>query len=286
MQIIQRRKIYYIISLIILVPSIISLMFQGLNLGIDFQGGTLLQVRVEAEETTSADVRAALHDLELGIEYNVQQSDNDFFIRTTELTQQDTEAIISGLDTALGGVELLETEMVGGIISSELARDAILALIIASVLMLLYITIRFELYFGIAAILAILHNVILVLGVFSIFQLEAGMPFIAAMLTVIGYSINDTIVVFDRIRENISMERREDTITMLNRSIMQTIVRSLNTVLTTSVVLFAVLLLGGVTLEIIAIAMLVGFIVGAYSSLFIATPLWHDLSNKFKTKRV
>lgn len=275
MQIVQRRKIFYVISLLIIIPGLISLFMQGLNLGIDFTGGSILHIKME-EKVTAGEVRAVLGQFDLG-RAEVQKSGSEFYIRTKELSQEETKELMKELQNKFGKVEFLSAESVGPVIGKELTRNAVLALLIAGILMLIYITIRFEFYFGVAAIVAIIHNVLIVLGLFSIFQWEVNSSFIAAILTVIGYSINDTIVIFDRIRENLSFKLKEDRMTLINRSIMQTLNRSINTVLTSAFALLALLVFGGATIKIFVLAMLIGFISGAYSSIFIASPIWYEL---------
>lgn len=275
MQIIQKRKIFYIISLIIIIPGLVSLVFQGLNTGIDFKGGSILHVKMN-NSVSSAEVRSVLSDFDLD-RSEVQKSGDEFYIRTEVLTQEQTNEIMGALETKFEQVTFLSSDTVGATIGKELTRNAFLALGIAAVLMLLYITVRFEWTFGVAAVLAILHNVLVVLGVFSIMQWEVNSAFIAAILTVIGYSINDTIVIFDRVRENQKRTKRPDYQELLNKSIMQTMNRSINTVLTSAFTLVALLLLGGATIQFFVAAMLIGFIVGAYTSIFIASPLWYEI---------
>jgi len=277
MQIIQKRKIFYLISLLIIIPGLISLFLQGLNLGIDFAGGSILHVKIDAA-VTAGEVRETLGKLALE-KIEVQKSEDEFYIRSEELSQEETKQLLTKLEENFESVEFLSAESVGATIGSELTRNAILALLIAGALMLLYITVRFEWTFGVAAVVAILHNVLIVLGAFSIFQWEVSTAFIAAMLTVIGYSINDTIVIFDRVRENLRMQRKEKYMELLNRSIMQTLNRSINTVLTSAFILVALLILGGSTIKIFVLAMLIGFVVGAYSSIFIASPLWYEIKS-------
>ncbi len=275
MQIIQKRKIFYIISLLIIIPGLVSLVFQGLNQGIDFKGGSILHVKMSSS-VTSAEVRSVLSDFDLD-RSEVQKSGDEFYVRTEVLTQEKTNEIMGALKTEFEQVTFLSSDTVGATIGSELTRNAFLALGIAAVLMLLYITIRFEWTFGVAAVLAIIHNVLVVLGVFSIMQWEINTAFIAAILTVIGYSINDTIVIFDRVRENMKRTKRQDYEELLNKSITQTLNRSINTVLTSAFTLVALLLLGGATIKFFVAAMLIGFVVGAYSSIFIASPLWYEI---------
>ena len=278
MQVIKRRKWFYILSLIVIIPGIISLMLQGLNLGIDFTGGSITHVKMPSK-VTSADMRATIS--ELGLEKaEVKKSGDEFYLRTSELTQEETDELMQALRNEYQEVEFMSAESVGATIGGELTRNALLALGIALVLMLLYITFRFELSFGIAAVIGIIHNVLVVLGAFSIFQWEISSAFIAAILTVIGYSINDTIVIFDRIRENMRNKRKEDYEELVNRSVRQTLNRSINTVLTSSFPLVALLIFGGATIKLFVLAMLIGFVTGAYSSICIASSTWFELKNR------
>jgi len=279
MRIIERRKIFYILSLLVIIPGLISLVVQGLNLGIDFTGGSILQVKMDSAIEVS-EVRDTIGKLDIGEANVVKSGGNEFFIRTRELDQKQTNELMSTLKSQFSNVEFLSAESVGATIGSELTRNAILSLAIAAVLMLIYITIRFEWSFGVAAIIAIIHDVLIVLGIFSLFQWQVNSAFIAAVLTVIGYSINDTIVIFDRVRENLRMKRKEDYTVLLNRSIMQTLNRSINTVLTSAFALLALLLFGGITIKLFVLAMLIGFVSGAYSSIFIAGPLWFEIKNR------
>jgi preprotein translocase subunit SecF len=281
MQIIEKRKIFYLVSLILLITSLVSLFAQGLNLGIDFRGGSIINVRIEskAQDVTAADVRAALAAVDQE-KAEVQKSGDDFYIRTNELNQEQTNELMAALEAELGEVEFLSAESVGATIGSELTRNALLSLLIAGILMLIYITYRFEFSFGVAAVIAILHNVLVVLGVFSLFQWEISSSFIAATLTIVGYTINDTIIIFDRVRENLRMKKKEQFELLLNKSVMQTLNRTINTVLTTILPLIALLLFGGATIKFFMLAMLIGFVVGAYTSIFISTPLLYEIKNK------
>lgn len=280
MQIIEKRKIFYIISLILIIPGVISLFSQGLNLGIDYRGGSIINVRIEDKaQVNPADVREVLADVNLE-KAEVQKSGNDFYIRTSELNQEQTNELMATLKDNFEKVEFLGAESVGATIGSELTRNALLSLLIAGILMLIYITYRFEWAYGVAAVLAILHNVLVVLGIFSLFQWEISSSFIAAVLTIIGYTINDTIIIFDRIRENIRMKRKESFELLLNKSVMQTLNRTINTVLTTILPLIALLMFGGATIKFFMLAMLIGFVVGAYTSIFISSPLLYEIKNK------
>jgi len=275
---IEKRKIFYILSILIILPGLVSLCTKGLNTGIDFKGGSIIQVKI-TEKASIADVRSALQEMKLE-KAEVTRSGNEFFIRTNELDQQQTQAVMKDLKAKFKSVEFRSADTVGATIGKELTQKAFLAVIIAALAMLLYITFRFEWKFGVAAVAAELHDILLVLGLFSIFQWEINSPFIAAMLTIVGYSINDTIVIFDRIRENLKMKRKEDYASLVDRSIMQSLNRSINTVLTCVFALVALLIFGGVSLKYFVVTMLIGFITGCYSSIFVASPLWYDLHGK------
>jgi preprotein translocase subunit SecF len=278
MQVIKKRKWFYILSLIIIIPGLISLMLQGLNLGIDFTGGSITHVKMPSG-VTSGDMRATISELGLD-KAEVQKSGDEFYLRTSELTQEQTDELMQVLRDQYQEVEFMSAESVGATIGGELTRNALLAIGIATVLMLLYITFRFEWTFGIAAIISIIHNVLVVLGAFSLFQWEIGSAFIAAILTVIGYSINDTIIIFDRIRENLRNKRKEDYEEIVNKSVGQTLNRSINTVLTSTFPLVALLIFGGSTIHLFILAMLIGFVAGAYSSICIASSTWYDIKNR------
>jgi preprotein translocase subunit SecF len=274
---VKLRKIWYAISLLIIIPGLFSLFTKGLNLGIDFSGGSLLDLKFN-QATTVEQVRNVLQGFELADASIQSSSETDFIIRTRELSEEENKAVVTALDSQLGGVTLQRSERVGPVIGKELIAKAIYALLAASVLMIIYITWRFEFKQGIAAILAILHDVLVVLGIFSIFQVEVDSAFIAAILTIIGYSINDTIIIFDRIRENLHNKKKgEELEEVINNSLWQTMARSINTVLMVEIILVSLFLLGGATIHSMVLALLVGVTIGAYSSICIASPLWFDL---------
>jgi preprotein translocase subunit SecF len=175
---------------------------------------------------------------------------------------------------------LQSAESVGATIGSELVKNAFLAVFIALVLMLIYISFRFEWTFGLAAVLAIFHDVLIVCGIFSIFQWEVNSAFIAAILTIIGYSVNDTIVIFDRVRENLRMKKKDLLPALLDRSIMQTLNRSVNTVLTVLMPLITLLIFGGATIKIFVLTLLIGFLFGMYSSICVASPLYYEIKQR------
>ncbi len=283
---IKHRKIWYIISLLVIVPGLVSLALQGLNLGIDFTGGNLVEIRA-GQDTGIQDVRGVVEGLGYGASRNVQKSgDSDYLIRTRELSEEESATLLAELDEKLGGITLLRNDRVGPVIGRELTINALLAMVVASILMLIYISYRFEFKQGIAAVIAILHDILVVMGIFSILQLEVDSAFVAAILTVIGYSINDTIIVFDRIRENLKNRKKGEALDeLVNTSIWQTMARSINTVLTTMFVLLALYFLGGTTIKNFVLAMIIGIGSGVYSTIFNACPLWVDLKLREKRQR-
>jgi preprotein translocase subunit SecF len=275
MDFIGKRKIWYALSLIVLLVCVGSIFAQGFNYGIDFQGGSLLQLKFEKTDLTVEQLREGLE--EFGLEKSqIQLSDDSFIIKTAELSQEEQGKVLKGLESKLGKLELLRNEKVGPVIGKELRTKALLALLVAWILQILYISFRFEFRFGLAAVLALLHDVIVTAGFFSIMQYEIDVTFVAAILTIIGYSINDTIVIFDRIRENLKFKHKEELAALTNKSIRQSIVRSLSTSVAVFFVLVALIVLGGETTKYFSIAMLVGVLAGTYSSIFIASSLWYD----------
>lgn len=281
MKLIEKRNIFYIISLILVAAGVISLFTRHLNAGIDFRGGTAIQVQASASSTV-ADVRTALSSVNLDKEAEIQQISNkhQFIIRTRQVLTE-AQAIKVKEALAAKNIEYQSRQTVGAIIGRELWQNAIWEVLLACICILIYVSFRFEWKFGVAAIVAELHDVLLVLGIFSIMQWEINSSFIAAILTVVGYSMNDTIVIFDRIRENLRNKRKEDYAHLIDRSILQSLNRSINTVLTCVFALLALLIFGGVTIKYFVIAMLIGFVVGAYSSIFVASPIWYELNKRY-----
>ncbi len=273
---IRKRKIWYALSTVIILIGLIAVFVNGLNYGVDFRGGSLLHFKFQ-DTVATEQLRTALGDLGLE-DVNIQEStDNTHIVKTVELTEEREQEITTGLSEKLGQFDLLRSEKVGPVIGSELRNAALLALLVASVLQIIYITIRFEFKFAISAILGLLHDVLVAVGFFAIFQLEVDSTFVAAILTIIGYSINDTIVIFDRIRENLRNRKKEDLADLINKSVNQTIVRSLITGVSVIIVLIALLFLGGETTKNFSLALLVGVLCGTYSSIFFCSPLLYDL---------
>ena len=290
MDIVGKRKIWFVISLLVIIPGLISMAYKWvtlgspLNLGIDFTGGNLINIEFKSDVTV-AQLRDVLGEVDLEKSSIQMSGSRAAIIRTVVLDDKKQADLLSLLKEKIGPFDekKLSISKIGPTIGKELTRNAILALLIAAVLMIVYISYRFEFRFGISAIIALLHDVFITLGIFSIFWWEVDSTFVAAVLTIIGYSINDTIVIFDRIRENLNKRKKgEDLEQMVNKSILQTLVRSINTVLTVVFILLALLVYGGTTVKIFTLALLIGVVSGAYSSIFNASPMWFVLKGMEK----
>ena len=280
---IGRRKLWLTISMIIIIPGLISLMLQGLNFGIDFAGGTKVIVQFQ-QEVSSEEIRDVLSDHGIGGSSTIQASDdNEFIIRMPILSEEETTQVIESLRSNLGGMELLDRESVGSVVSGELQQRAMIALSIAMVLITIYLAIRFDITFGLATLVGIIHNVLITLSIFSIFQIEVNLAFAAAILTVVGYTINDTIVIFDRIRENLGFKEKGTLEELANKSVHQTLMRTIYTSGTSVVVLMALLVFGGEPTRYFALAMIIGFISGAYSSTCLVSPVWLEFKKRWFT---
>jgi preprotein translocase subunit SecF len=274
------RYITYGLSALLLVVTVLLLLFRGLNFGIDFAGGTLVQIQTADVPATGA-VRMALEQKGLS-GFSVQEfgANNEFLIRLPGALEDQESAVpelVSRLQDALQQpVELRRVEFVGPQIGAELRQQGLLALLFALGAIMLYVSLRFEFRFGVGALVALFHDVVLTVGYFSLVQKEINLPVLAALLTVIGYSLNDTIVVYDRIRENLGRYRKKGLLDVLNISLNETLQRTLMTSLTTLVVLAALLIWGGEVIEPFAFTLLFGVLVGTYSSIFVAAPvvLW------------
>ena len=282
------RKIWFLISLILIIPGFICMGVRGFNFGIDFTGGTIIDLRFE-QPVTLTDVRSSLAQYGLdgstiqlaGAESGIESSEN-VMIRTVDLEENQRKEVMASLTKDVGTYTVLREEKVGATIGGELITNAVLALVISWALIILYVAYRFEWRFGVSAVLALIHDIIIVLAVFSFTQRQIDSSFIAALLTIVGYSINDSIVIFDRIRENLKLHFRRggDVNELVNRSIYQTLTRSLYTVFTVLFTTFALYWFGGETTKDFAFALLVGFASGCYSSIFIASQLWIELRNR------
>ena len=280
--IIGRRKVWYAISSLLIIASLFFMVTRGFNMGIDFTGGTIMDLRFEKAVNIN-DIRSVLNEynlsnstIQLSGESSSSTEAQNVMIRTIDLEEQERKDVMAALSDKLGNYQVLREEKVGATMGTELIMNAIYATIISWLLIIAYVSYRFEFKFGIAAVLGLVHNVIIVLGAFALTQRQVDSSFIAALLTIIGYSINDTIVIFDRIRENLKLHFRKngDIVELVNVSIFQTMTRSIYTVCTVLFATFALYFFGGDTTKDFAFAMLIGFFCGAYTSIFIASPLW------------
>lgn len=275
----KHTKLFLFLSVFLIFISITFLIITGLNKGIDFAGGILIEARFE-ESPSLKNLRNNLQDLELG-DVSLQDLGNpkDIMLRIgldqrSEKEQLDKISVIkSFLNKNYDNIDFRRTDFVGPTIGKELIKSGIIALIYAFVIILIYIWIRFNYRFGIGALLALIHDVILTLGFFTIFQLEFNLTSIAAILTIIGYSINDSVVIYDRIRENLRKYRSKKVSEVINKSLNETLNRTILTAATTIVALLALVLLGGDVLKSFSLGVLFGVIVGTYSSIFIAAPV-------------
>lgn len=292
--IIGKRKIWYAISSVLIIASLFFMVTRGFNMGIDFTGGTIMDLRFEKAVNIN-DVRAVLNEynlsnstIQLSGENSSSTESENVMIRTVDLEEQERKEVMAALTDKLGAYQVLREEKVGATMGTELIMNAIYATIISWLLIIAYVSYRFEFKFGISAVLGLAHNVIIVLGAFALTQRQIDSSFVAALLTIIGYSINDTIVIFDRIRENLKLHFRKngDIVELVNTSIYQTMTRSIYTVSTVLFATFALYFFGGDTTKDFAFALLIGFFCGAYTSIFIASPLWVTFRRYSDKKRL
>lgn len=285
-EVIKHSKKWITLSTISFIIFLGMFLVKGLNYGIDFTGGSLIQLNY-SKNITLADINKELDSLAIEIpqltstarKVQVSQSDNNVIIRTAEMSDKETEELLTKLQT-LGEYKLERAEKVGATIGEELKTSAIYALTIGGLLIVLYITMRYEFKFAIAGILTLLHDVTAALGVIALLGYEVDTPFIAAILTILGYSINDTIIIYDRIRESLRKKSDMTFGEVLNKSLNQVLVRSINTSVTTLLALVAILVFGGDSLRTFTTTLLVGIGVGTYSSIYISTPLVYLFEKK------
>lgn len=286
-----KRKLAFIVSSVLILIGLLSLLINGgPNYGIDFAGGTLVQVQF-AESTDAAAIKAALEGLDLGSPVVQQFGDdeNEFLIRA-EQSSSELKGLALEIQQRLestygdGSVDIRRIEMVGPQVGKDLRSKGLQAILYAMIGILIYISVRFEFRFAIGAIIALAHDVLITLGAFSISGREIDLPIIAAFLAIIGYSLNDTIIVYDRIRENLGKHHQESFSFIVNRSINETLSRTLMTSLTTLLVVMALFILGGGVIHNFAFAMLIGVLIGTYSSIFVASPLLIIWQQKRKAK--
>jgi len=294
MNIIVRRKIWYIFSGILVGLSILSIAVYGFNLGIDFKGGTLFELKFKAENKVDVQlIKEALKETDLKSLQVQKTKDAEYLIKTEEISREKYENIREILKEKIGENEGLRFEKVGPTIGADLKKKAIWSVSLAAVAIVIYIAFAFRnvpkpansFKFGICAIIALIHDILIVAGLFSFlghFQSSFVVDslFITALLTILGFSVNDTIVVFDRLRENLIKLAGESSFEeMSQKSIAETLTRSINTTLTTILALLAILLFGGQTIFAFILALIAGFIIGTYSSIFVATAVLTDWTN-------
>ncbi len=287
--IVGRTKIWFAISLVVILAGAISALTRGTNYGIDFTGGSLLKYQFEralvAEDRGSAEViartRVMLEDHGLH-KSQIQVSGGDqLFIRTAAQDEDEAAAqdqqVHAGLHELFGDqagqVSSLGRDMVGPIVGKRLRNSALLALILGSILILIYIAVRYEFRFGVAGVAALVHDVLIVIGAMALLGAELNTAFVAAILTIIGYSVHDSVVIFDRIRENMRLYRGTGFAGIVNTSLLQTMTRSINTTMTTLFALIALFFFGGAAIHAFSLALIIGITSGAYSSIFIASPI-------------
>ena len=279
--IVKRYKIFFAITITFLIIGLGSMIVKGFNMGIDFTGGSIMDLQFH-KTVSVAEVRDVLKERDLGNAIiQLESSDSavtsakGVLIRTGVISDEQRQQVMADLKSKLGDFDIQRVENVGATIGGELIQQAVLAIVLSWVLMIAYITIRFEFRFALAAIIALIIDVTVTLSYFSLFHVEMDSSFVAALLTVVGYSVNGTIVIFDRIRENLKIHRRSESMTeMVDNSIWQTMGRSIYTVGTSLFAVISIFLWGGETIRNFAFAMLVGFSSGAYTSTLLAGPLW------------
>jgi len=271
-------KIFNIFSGSLILISIFLLLFKGLNYGVDFKGGTLIELRATDQQITIFQLRKSFLNMNLG-DVNVKEfgKNNDFLIKF-EKKENDNKNLISeikeNLNKSIGpGYNFRRVENVGPKVSAELLKSGVIAICLSLLAMLIYIWIRFEWQFSLGAILALFHDVILTLGIFSLFSFEINLSIVAAVLTIVGYSMNDTVVIFDRVRENLKKFSDIKIFDLTNKSINETLSRTIITSVTTLLALVSIYIFGGHILKGFSLAMILGVIFGTYSSIYIANPV-------------
>ena len=281
-------KKFNFVSLILVLLSLFFVLFKGLNYGIDFKGGTLIEVRVQNNDIRVSDIRNSLNKLNLG-DVNVKNfgEQSDFLIKI-EKKLNNNDSLISEIKTSLDQdlneeVNYRRVESVGPKVSAELLRSGVISIGLALLMMLFYIWFRFEWQFSLGSIIALFHDVIITLGIFSLLSIEINLSIVAAVLTIVGYSMNDTVVIYDRIRENLSKFNKLEIDQVSNLSVNETLSRTLITSVTTLLALFSIFMLGGEILKGFSFAMILGVIIGTYSSIFVASPVLRYLRVSSKT---
>ncbi len=281
-------KIFNIISISLVILSVLLLLFKGLNYGVDFKGGTIIELRTIDSNITISDLRKSFNKINLG-DVSVKEfgKENDYIVKF-EKKHTIEENFIQNLKVELSkhignSFDFRRVESVGPKVSSELLKSSILAIALSLAAMLIYIWIRFEWQFSLGAIVALFHDVIITLGFFSVLNLEINLSIIAAVLTIVGYSMNDTVVIFDRVRENLKKFSDIKIFELTNIAINETLSRTLITSITTLLALLSIFFFGGEVLKGFSFAMILGVLIGTYSSIFIANPILVSLGVSQKT---
>ena len=271
-------KLFNLVSIFLVSISILLLTFKGLNYGVDFKGGTLIELRAKDSQINITNLRESLLNMKLG-DVSVKQfgNENDFLIKFEKKNDNNPnfiQEIKEDLTKSIGpGFNFRRVENVGPKVSAELLRSGVIAILLSLAAMLFYIWIRFEWQFSLGAIVALLHDVLITLGVFSLFNLEINLSIVAAVLTIVGYSMNDTVVIFDRVRENLKKFSDIKIFNLTNISINETLSRTVITSITTLLALLSIYFLGGEILKGFSLAMILGVVFGTYSSIYIANPI-------------
>jgi len=288
LHIIRNIKYYLSVSIVLVILSIVVFFAKGLNYGIDFTGGNLFQLKYNDKKITLTEINENLDKLSEKLPQvnsnsrKVQISeDGTVILRVPELKEEDKKEVLNSLQE-LGAFNLDKEDKVGASIGDDLKKSAIYSLGIGAILIVLYITLRFEFSFAIGGILSLLHDIIIAVGFIALMGYEVDTPFIAAILTILGYSINDTIVIYDRIRENLKRRHNKNWTLedCMDESVNQTAIRSLNTSITTLFSVIALLIFGGASLKTFIMTLLIGILAGTYSSIFIATPIVYILNKR------
>ena len=280
-------KSFNILSGILIIASLVFLVFKGLNFGVDFKGGTLIELRTDKSSANITKIRDSFNQMNLG-DVSVKNFGNetDFVVKFEKQNSNDPqfiEEIKTKLSNSIGSVDFRRVENVGPKVSAELLRSGVIAIALSLAAMLLYIWIRFEWQFSLGAILALFHDVIITLGVFSVFSLEINLSIVAAVLTIVGYSMNDTVVIFDRVRENSRKYADVKIFELTKISINETLSRTIITSVTTLLALLSIFIFGGEILKGFSLAMILGVIFGTYSSIYIANPVLVSLKVSQRT---
>jgi len=281
-------RLFNIISIILIIFSIIALISKGLNYGVDFKGGTLIELKVQDKNIDISTIRKSFSKMNLG-DLNIKKfgNDTDFLIKFEKMDNKNInfiENIKKKLTLDIGkGFSFRRVENVGPKVSKELLKSGIIAILLSLSAMLIYIWLRFEWQFSLGAILALIHDVIITLGFFSILNLEINLSIVAAVLTIVGYSMNDTVVIFDRVRENIKKHSSKKIYEITNISINETLSRTVITSLTTLLALISIFIFGGEVLKGFSFAMILGVVFGTYSSIYIANPVLEYLKVSYRT---